>query len=239
LHVDPRVLATHYTSWRFAEDYLPEPPALGEARSRAQSLPAAPAGSGVGAALRLLAATVSARHVVEIGTGTGVSGSWLLSGMTADGVLTSIDIEAEHQRIARATFAEQNIDTGRTRLIVGRALEVLPRLADETYDLVFIDGDKIEYPDYVEQAARLLRVGGIVAIDNALWSGKVADPAARDEETIAIRSVVTALRTDPRWVTSLLPVGDGLLVGVRTNASVTPESSPDESSIDSVEQPEQ
>ena len=128
-----------------------------------------PVGSGTGAALRLLAALVSARNVVEIGTGTGVSGLWLLAGMRADGVLTSVDVEAEHQRLAREAFAEAGIAHQRTRLIAGRALDVLPRLSDGAYDLVLCDGDKREYGAYLEQALRLLRPGGVVAFDNALW----------------------------------------------------------------------
>jgi predicted O-methyltransferase YrrM len=100
-------------------------------------------------------------------------------------------------------------------LITGRALEVLPRLADASYDLVLVDGDKEEYPDYVEQATRLLRVGGILAIDNSLWHDKVADSAQRDPDTIAVRGVLTALREDERWLPALLPVGDGLLAAVR------------------------
>ena len=91
--------------------------------------------------MRLLAAAGNARAVVEIGTGTGVSGLWLLRGMRADGVLTTIDVEAEHQRIARRIFVEAGFPSGRTRIITGRALDVLPRLADGAYDLIFVDGD--------------------------------------------------------------------------------------------------
>jgi predicted O-methyltransferase YrrM len=135
--------------------------------------------------------------------------------MAADGVLTSVDIEAEHQRHAREVFAAEGVAPSRARLIAGRALEVLPRLADAAYDLVLVDGDKSEYADYVEQAARLLRPGGVMAIDNSLWHDKVADPAQRDPDTIAIRGVLTALQEDERWTAALLPVGDGLLTAVR------------------------
>jgi predicted O-methyltransferase YrrM len=103
----------------------------------------------------------------------------------------------------------------RARLITGRALEVLPRLADAAYDLVLADGAKDEYPDYVEEAARLLRPGGVLVIDNSLWHDKVADPAQRDPDTIAIRGTLQALREDERFLVALLPVGDGLLTAVR------------------------
>ena len=188
---------------------------LERARGRAAELGCVPVGTGCGAALRLLAASLQARAVVEVGTGAGVSGVWLLRGMPVDGVLTTIDVEAEHQRAARQAFAEAGIAPNRTRLISGRALDVLPRLTDAAYDLVLVDAEKTEYDDYVEQALRLLRPGGVVAIDNALWHDRVADPAQRDETTTAIRELGRRLRDDERLVPCLLPVGDGLLVAVR------------------------
>jgi len=213
--LDARGLAAFRASWEFSEGFVPEDAVLEHARARAEEVGCAPIGAGGGAALRLLAAILDARHVVEIGTGTGVSGIWLLRGMREDGVLTSVDIEAENQRQAREAFAAEGVPASRTRLITGRALEVLPRLADASYDLVLADGAKEEYPDYVEEAARLLRVGGVLVIDNSLWHDKVADPAQRDPDTIAIRGTLTALRDDERWLVALLPVGDGLLTAVR------------------------
>jgi len=213
--LDARGLAAFRASWEFSEGFVPEDAVLEHARARAEEVGCAPIGAGGGAALRLLAAILDARHVVEIGTGTGVSGVWLLRGMNPEGVLTSVDVEAEHQRHARDAFAAEGVASSRTRLITGRALEVLPRLADASYDLVVADGAKDEYPDYVEQAARLLRPGGALAIDNTLWHDRVADPAQRDPDTIAIRGTVTALLEDERWTSALLPVGDGLLVAVR------------------------
>jgi predicted O-methyltransferase YrrM len=202
-------------SWAYAEAYVPEDEVLGAARARAEEVGCVAVLPGGGAALRFLAAVVGARAVVEIGTGTGVSGVWLLRGMAQDGVLTTVESEAEHQRLARQSFAEAGFGGPRTRTILGRALDVLPRLADNGYDLVFVDGDKREYPDYVEEAHRLLRPGGVLALDNALWHDRVADPAQRDPETVAIREVGHALAEDERFVPVLLPVGDGLLVALR------------------------
>jgi predicted O-methyltransferase YrrM len=173
-----------------------------------------PIGTGGGATLRFHAAAVRAKAVVEIGTGAGVSGLWLLRGMAPDGVLTSIDVEAEHQRVARETFAAAGVAANRTRLITGRALDVLPRLTDGAYDLVFCDGSKSEYGDYLTEATRLLRPGGVVAFDNALWHGRVADPAARDADTVAVRELLRTVREDERLVPVLLPAGDGLLAAV-------------------------
>ena len=188
---------------------------LAAARSRASEVEASPVGPGAGAALRFLASLLDARNVVEIGTGCGISGVWMLRGMRPDGVLTSVDIEAEHQRLAREAFGEAGFAPQRARLIAGAALEVLPRLTDAHYDLVFCDGDKQEYPQYLEQARRLLRPGGVVAFDNALWHDRVADPSARDAATSAIRETAQAVRDADDLVTVLLPVGDGLLLAQR------------------------
>jgi predicted O-methyltransferase YrrM len=135
--------------------------------------------------------------------------------MQPDGVLTSVDIEAEHQHAARKAFVSVGIPNQRFRLISGAALSVLPRLSDGAYDLVFIDADKSEYPDYVEEGLRLLRHGGLLAVDNALWHDRTADPAQNDEQTEAIRSAVNAVRENDDLVAALLPVGDGLLVAVK------------------------
>ena len=149
---------------------------------------------------------------MEIGTGTGVSGLWIMRGLRPDGVLTSVDVEAEHQRLARETFNEAGIPANRARLIPGAALDVLPRLTDGHYDLVFCDGDKQEYPAYLDEALRLLRPGGVVAFDNALWHDKVADPSQRDEDTVAIRELGRTVAEHDHLVSVLLPVGDGLLL---------------------------
>lgn len=199
-------------SWAYAEEFVGEDEHLTAARARAEEVGVAPVGPGGGAALRMLAAVTQATGVVEIGTGTGVSGLWLLRGMPAGGVLTSVDREAEHQRLARKTFDDAGVTSQQFRLIPGAALDVLPRLTDGHYDLVFIDGDKREYADYFEQALRLLRPGGTIAVDNGLWHGRVADPAQRDAETVAVRGLCDAVREDERLVSAMLPVGDGLLV---------------------------
>jgi predicted O-methyltransferase YrrM len=135
--------------------------------------------------------------------------------MAPDGVLTTIDVEGEHQRAAKEAFTEAAIATGRYRLINGSAAEVLPRLRDAAYDIVFVDADKSAYTVYYEQALRLLRPGGVVAFDNALWHDRVADPAQRDTDTATLRDLGKAVRGDDRLLSALLPVGDGLLVAAR------------------------
>ncbi len=199
----------------YVEHYLPEDEPLRNARRRGEEVGATPIGPAGGAALRFLAAAINARTVVEIGSGCGVSGIWLLRGMRPDGVLTSVDVEPEHQRLARVAVREAGFAANRVRFIPGPALDVLPRLADGQYDLVFCDADKVEYGDYLIEALRLLRPGGVVAFDNALWHDRVADPAQRDPETAAIREVVRTVREDDRLIPCLLPVGDGLLCAVK------------------------
>ena len=156
-----------------------------------------------------------ARHVIEIGTGAGTSGAWLLDGMPSDGVLTTIDVEPEHASRARRTFAEAGIPPQRTRVITGRALDVLPRLNDGAYDLVHVDADTEGYPEYAEHGIRLLRPGGVLALENMLWHDTVADPASRDATTVLLRDLGKSLRDDERLASALLPVGGGLLVAVR------------------------
>ena len=199
----------------FVENFLPEDEPLRSARRRGEEVGATPIGPGGGAALRFLARAIDARTVVEIGSGCGVSGIWLLRGMRGDGVLTSVDVEPENQRLARAAYAEAGFATSRARLISGRALDVLPRLTDGAYDLVFCDAVKQEYPDYLIEAMRLLRPGGVVAFDNALWDGRVPDPANRDPDTVAIRGLGRQVRDDERLTPVLLPLGDGLLAAVK------------------------
>lgn len=203
------------TSWTHAEEFVPEDDVLAQARVRAEEVGVVPISPGGGTTLGFLATLLGARAVVEVGTGTGVSGIHLLRGMRADGVLTTVDTEGEHQRLAKQGFTEAGIASQRVRLIPGPALDVLPRLTDGVYDLVFCDGDKREYGDYLAEALRLLRPGGVVVFDNALWHDRVADPSQRDPETVAIRELGQAVLADDTLRPLLLPVGDGLLVALK------------------------
>jgi predicted O-methyltransferase YrrM len=202
---------------------VPEDEFLLAARSNAQEVGGAvPVGPVTGATLRFLAAAIGARSVVEIGTGCGTSGLWLLRGMRSGAVLTSVDVEPEHQRLARATFLDAGLGASRYRLISGRALEVLPRLADGAYDMVFCDADRQEYPEYLSAALRLLRAGGIVAFDGALRTERatdltdlIPDLVRADPETAALAEVREQVRADEQLVPLLLPICDGLLVAVK------------------------
>lgn len=195
----------------FISAWLAEDPPLAAARGRAAELGIPAVTPAAGSLLRWLAASVEARTVVETGTGTGVSGLWLLAGMATGGTLTSVDIEPEHQRLARSAFAEAGIAPSRARLITGQALDVLPRLTDRGYDLVLIDAAPLDYAGQLEQARRLLRPGGVTVVAGVLRSGRPPE-GARDPEAVAVRELLEAVRADATWLPALLPLGDGLLV---------------------------
>lgn len=192
-----------------AEAYPPVEPVILHAMSWAKELGVPSVRPGTGAALRLLAGAARARGIVEIGTGTGVSGLWLLRGMREDGVLTSIDIEPEHQAMAKQSFAAAGFAAGRARLIAGTARQVLPRLADDSYDLVFVDGDIADYPHSVREAHRLLRQGGVLVVNNALGVDLSPDEAA------VVRELVAYVREAPEWAPVLINTGTGLLCANR------------------------
>jgi predicted O-methyltransferase YrrM len=198
------------------ESFTTEDGLLAAARERAQEWGCTPIGPAGGATLRFLASALAARAVVEIGTDAGISGLWLLRGMVPDGVLTSIDVEPEHQRAARQTFAEAGFPPSRYRLIMGQPLDVLPRLTDGGYDLVFVDAAEPEYPRYLEAGVRLLRPGGVIAFDNALRSGTVADLAYRDPSCTTLREIGAMVRDDETLIPLMLPLGGGLLLALRT-----------------------
>ncbi|MBK5305861.1 MAG: O-methyltransferase [Frankiaceae bacterium] len=195
-------------------DWQPEDDALTAARARAAEVGVPAVDPATGAVLRLLAASVGAKAAVELGTGAGVSTLWLHRGLAADGVLTSVDSDGEHQRLAKASLADAGVASGRVRLIQGRALEVLPRLSESAYDLVFCDAARSENADYLGAALTLLRPGGMVVFAGALAGGRVAEPTARDAETVSMRELARTVRDDERLTSALIPVGTGLLVGV-------------------------
>jgi predicted O-methyltransferase YrrM len=196
------------------DSYVAEDDVMADARSAANVLGCIPISPGVGSALRFLASAIAARAVVEVGTGTGLSGLWLLRGMRPDGVLTSIDVDPEHQRIARAAFVASGHGPSRLRLINGMGLEVLPRLTDGGYDLVLVDTSPADHPRYLDEALRLLRPGGVLALHGVLGAG-VLDPDAADEATLALREVTRLVREDERLAPTLLPLGEGLLAAIR------------------------
>ncbi len=200
----------------YIDDFLPEDDALISARRNAAEVGgAAPVSPLTGGTLRFVAAAIGARSVVEIGTGCGTSGIWLLRGMRPGGVLTSVDSEPEHQRLARAAYLAAGFPPSRYRLIGGRALEVLPRLADGAYDMVFCDADRLESGDYLVSALRLLRPGGIMLFNAVLPGSTGTERMPTDAEAAAAAELREQVRADDRLVPLLLPIGNGLLAAAK------------------------
>ncbi|GAA4670733.1 O-methyltransferase [Frondihabitans cladoniiphilus] len=198
------------SSWKFAEELVTESDAIALARQHSLEAGVEAVSPGVGAQLAVTTALVDARNVIEIGTGLGVSGLWLLQG-SPEATLTSIDVEVDHQQTARESFAVAGVPASRVRLITGRASEVLPRMNENSYDVVFVDADPEGVIEYVEHGLRLARAGGVVLVAHALWNGRVANPAARDALTTGFRTLLTEVSTSPAVTSSLATSGDGLL----------------------------
>jgi predicted O-methyltransferase YrrM len=192
------------SDWLHSQSFIPEDTHLSNAREKSSELGLNPIGQGVGALLKFLASTIDASNVVEIGTGTGVSGLWLFRGMNSAGVLTSIDSDQERQRAAKEIFSDAGIATNKIRLIAGRAIEVVGKLTDNAYDLMFINGDKLEYETLFEQSLRLLRPGGLLVFHNILGESNAADNEA-------VRIVSEKIKDDSRLVSVMIPSGSGMI----------------------------
>ncbi len=168
-----------------------------------------------GAFMQLLVGLIGARRCLEVGTFTGYSSLALALALPPEGHLITCDVSAEHTAIARRHWRSAGV-IDRIELRLAPALETLSALVEAgaagSFDLVFLDGDKPNYPRYAALALDLLRPGGLLLVDNALWSGQVADPAVVDADTVAIRATNEALHADPRVEVSLLPIADGLML---------------------------
>ena len=200
----------------YCETFIPEDEVLVKARARGVEVGAKDISSGTGAFLHYLAHRISAQSVVEVGTGSGVGSIWLLRGMIENGTLTSIDSEAEHARISKIAFAEAEISPQRFRLITNPVMDVMSKLTDRAYDLVVLRNDPEDLSFAIDESHRILRTGGVLAIDSFFGGGKVSDPAQRDPQTIALREAGKSIRlATGTWVSSLIGVGDGLLIATK------------------------
>lgn len=202
-------------SMAFAEGFRPVSETSQAARREAVALGVVPISPGSASMLTVLARMIDARAVVEIGTGAGISGLALFEGMSSAGILTSVDTEHEVQAAARRAFTAATIPSRRFRLIAGEALDVLPKLSDGAYDLVFVNGDQLEFGEYVAQALRLLRHGGVVIINHALWANRIADPDNQEDETIVLREALSAVQDIEELTATLSPIGDGLVIAIK------------------------
>lgn len=207
-------MSEHDANARFLRESIVEPDAIARARAHAVELGAAPVSAAVGSQIAVLAAAGTARSIVEIGTGAGVSGLWLLRGAPS-AVLTSIDNEPEHLAAARQAFAEAKVPSTRARFIAGRAMDVLPRMNEASYDIVLVDADAENVIEYVEHGLRLARIGGMVLVPRILAGGRVADPVQRDDVTSAYRSLVQETQESSAVLATVSPAGEGLLQLIR------------------------
>lgn len=203
-------MSANEANQRFVLESTVEPEHIARARAHALELGAQPVSPPVGAQLAVIAAASRARSIIEVGTGGGVSGLWLLHG-SPTATLTTIDSEPEHLGAARQAFTEARIPAARARFITGRASDVLPRMNEASYDIVLIDADPEGVIEYVEHGLRLVRAGGTVLVPRVLAGGAVSDPVRRDPLTAAYRSLIHETQASPAVVGALSITGEGLL----------------------------
>lgn len=200
----------------FAEGFISEDFFKSQARARGVELGTTDTTPGSGAFLRYLAFTLKAQSVVEVGTGSGVGSLWLLDGMLESGTLTSIDDEMEHTQTAKMAFVDADITQGRYRLITNSVVDVISKLTDRAYDLVVLRHNPEDLSFVISESHRILRSGGALVIDNYYGGGKVSDATQRDPKTVALRDAGKIIKNDSEhWVSSLIPIGDGLLVATK------------------------
>jgi predicted O-methyltransferase YrrM len=200
----------------YAEGFIQEDDVKKSARARGEEIGAVDTTSGTGAYLKHLAHILSAQSVVEIGTGAGVGALWVLEGMLSSGTLTSIDDEMEHSNAAKIALQEADIAAARFRLITNPVMDVMTKLADRAYDMVIFRHNPEDLPFAITEAHRVLRSGGVFVIDNFFGGEKVSDPAQRDPKTVALREAGKNMKKETDlWVSSLIPVGDGLLLATK------------------------
>ena len=193
--------------------WLREPEILGRLREETAAHPRA--GMQIppdqGQLMQLLVRLTGAKRCLEIGVFTGYSSLAVALALPDDGEIVALDVSEEFTSVARRYWAEAGVD-GKIHLHLAPALETLATLEAETFDLAFIDADKGNYLAYYEAALALLKPNGLILIDNVLWDGKVADPNALDEDTLALKTLNTALLKDDRIDLALMPIGDGVTV---------------------------
>lgn len=188
------------------------------ARHAAEHLPAINVSPEEGKLLHLLLLTIQARRVLEIGSLGGYSGVWLARALPQNGKLTTIEKDPKHATIAREAFAAAGLER-RVELIEGSALDILPTL-QPGFDAVFIDADKEPLPQYFDWGMRLLRRGGLLLCDNAFFHGAAMDQSDRSGAALGVRAFNQLAASDPRLIATIIPVRDGLVIGLKTRDAV-------------------
>lgn len=204
-----------HLDWAYVNDAAIEDEFMTEARELSIEHGLEPIAPIIGAQYAVVTASTQAKNIIEVGTGFGVAGLWLLAG-APDATLTSIDDDYDHHEQSKPLFAKAGYAANKVRLITGKATDVLPRMNENTYDVAVVDGDASQLLTNVEHALRLVRPGGVVLIPHALWNGEVAEPAKRGAVPSALRAIMRNATEDEEQVWSLSPIGDGLLQLVKT-----------------------
>jgi caffeoyl-CoA O-methyltransferase len=195
--------------------FAPEDEILATLREEADrsGLPPIAISPDTGRLLQVLLTAVRASRVLEVGTLGGYSTIWMARALPLGGRILSIEIESRHAEFARRWLVRAGVDD-RVEVIVGRALDVLAALDGESFDAVFLDADKEPLPTYLEWALRLIRPGGVIIADNALWGGRVLDERVTDEATLGVREFNRRFASDPRLTSIIVPTHDGVAIGV-------------------------
>lgn len=167
-----------------------------------------------GKLLHVLLRAAGARTVLEIGSLAGYSGIWLARALPVGGTLTTIEKHPVHAELARQAYAEAGV-AERVRLVEGEALSVLETLPPAAFDAVFVDADKEPLPEYFEWSVRLLRLGGLLLCDNAFFHGSVVDPNDHSPQAEGVRAFNRLAAIDRRVVSAVIPIRDGVVIGVK------------------------
>lgn len=197
---------------QYAERYNPVDPVMDAARTIAADYVVTPLSSNTAGLLQLLTSLARPASAIEVGTGTGTGTLAIMRAMPASAVLTSIDVDADKQAVARELLGAARIRQHCVRMIHGRGEDVLARLAPGGYDLVFLDSEPLTYPRLVPLAIERLGAGGMLIINQALLSGAVAKPANRTPRTQVMRTVLTDIENREDIERLMIPVDAGLLV---------------------------
>lgn len=206
------------------DDYIaahssPEPPLLHDlyrATNLERLYPRMCSGHVQGRILAMLSGMIRPQRVLEIGTFSGYSALCLAEGLAPEGVLHTVEIDDEAEPFITRWLTRSPLGN-RITLHIGDALEIVPRISSDPWDLAYIDANKRHYTDYLDMLLPLMRPGGYIIADNTLWDGKVTDPSARDTQTEGIRRFNDAVARHPRLDTVMLPLRDGLTL-IRVSA---------------------
>ena len=195
--------------------FAPEDKILASLREEADrtGLPPIAISSDEGRLLQVLLTAIRARQVLEVGTLGGYSAIWMARALPPDGHLLSLELEPTHAEFARRYVDRAGL-SARVEIRVGRALDVLPSLDGRQFDAMFLDADKEPLPTYFDWGLRLVRPGGLIIADNALWGGRVLDQDVSDPKTAAVRELNRRMASDPRVLSILVPTHDGVAVAV-------------------------